>query len=86
MPHLGQILFEKLQHIIHGALAVFPGGDTHHSLPMNGHITRLHSELGCADGVPHCLSIDLQGARDITIRHLQKSVTMAFSLNDMRML
>lgn len=61
VPHLGEVLLQELQHVVHGALAVLSGGDTHHSLPVNSHIARLHAELGRADGVPHCLSIYLQG-------------------------
>lgn len=65
LSHLGEIFFQELQHIVHGALAVLSGGDTYHSLAMNSHVTRLHAELGRADGIPHCLGIHLQGGRGL---------------------
>lgn len=63
LSHLGEILFQELQHVVHGALAVLSGGDTYHSLTMNSHVTRLHAELGRTDGIPHRLGIHLQGGR-----------------------
>lgn len=62
-PHLGEILLQELQHVVHGALAVLSGGDTHHSLAVHSHVTRLHTELGHADGIPHRLGVHLQGGR-----------------------
>lgn len=66
LSHLGEILFQELQHVVHGALAVLSGGDTYHSLAMNSHITWLHTELGRADGIPHRFGIHLQDGRGLS--------------------
>lgn len=62
--HLGEIFLQELQHVVHGALAVLSGGDTHYSLTVNSHVAGLHAELGRTDGISHCLSIHLQHGQE----------------------
>lgn len=57
--HLGEILLQELQHVVHGALAVLSGGDTQHCLAVHSHVAGLHTQPGHADGVSHRLRVHL---------------------------
>lgn len=59
-PYLGQLLLQGLQDVVHGALAVLLWGDAHHCLAVHRNFTRLHPQLGHADGVAHCLGVHLR--------------------------
>lgn len=63
VAHLGKLLLQRLQHIVHGALVVLPWRYAHHRLAVHGHVPRLHPQLGCADGVAHRLRVDLERQR-----------------------
>lgn len=61
--HLGELLLQRLQHVVHGALVVLPRRHANHCLAVHGHVARLYPQLGRADGVAHRLRVDLEMQR-----------------------
>ena len=57
--HLGKLLFERLQHIVHGAFAVFSWRHTDNGLAVHGNVPGLNAQLGHTYRVTHGFSVHL---------------------------